>query len=145
MSENTIKHLEFIQNIITRMNKNSFQLKGWNITILSAFLALYASSHNNIYLLVSLLPIIIFWSLDSYYLQQERKFRGLYNDIIKNPSSIPPFKISIHKYINDKYSFYSCLKSKTILTFYGSIFILLIFINIFLNYRNIYLLIKILL
>lgn len=135
--ENTIKHLEFIQNIITRMNKNSFQLKGWNITILSAFLALYASSHNTIYILVALLPIIIFWSLDSYYLQQERKFRGLYNDIVNNTSDIKLFEMSVNKYTNGKYSFFSCLTSKTILTFYGSIFILLIVINILLNYKNI--------
>ena len=41
-----LKHLEFIQNVITRMNRNSFQLKGWAITIVSAILALAASTKN---------------------------------------------------------------------------------------------------
>ena len=39
MSEDKLKHLEFIQNIITRMNTNSFLIKGWAVTIASAILA----------------------------------------------------------------------------------------------------------
>ena len=79
--ENKIKHLEFIQTVITRMNQNSFQIKGWMITIVSALLALYASSGKQIYILVAIVPTVIFWFLDTYYLQQERKFRGVYNDV----------------------------------------------------------------
>ena len=52
--ENKIKHLEFIQTVITRMNQNSFQIKGWMITIVSALLALYASSGKQIYILVKI-------------------------------------------------------------------------------------------
>ena len=36
MMENKIKHLEFIQSTITRMNQNSFQIKGWMITFVSS-------------------------------------------------------------------------------------------------------------
>lgn len=36
MEKETIKHLEFIQNIINRMNLNSFQIKEWMIMIVSA-------------------------------------------------------------------------------------------------------------
>ena len=42
MDNNKIKHLEFIQSTITRMNQNSFQIKGWMITLVSALLAHYA-------------------------------------------------------------------------------------------------------
>jgi hypothetical protein len=42
-NDNKIKHLEFIQGVITRMNANSFQIKGWSVTITAALLALYAS------------------------------------------------------------------------------------------------------
>ena len=81
MLESKMKHLEFIQATITRMNQNSFQIKGWMITIVSALLALYANSENVVYVLVAIVPAIIFWFLDAYYLQQERKFRGVYNDV----------------------------------------------------------------
>ena len=70
-----IKHLEFVQNVITRMNSNSFQLKGWMITIVSALLALYASSNKLLYIFVAIVPVIIFWCLDAFYLKQERLYR----------------------------------------------------------------------
>ena len=81
MGQEKIQHLEFIQNIINRMNSNSFQIKEWMITIVSALLAFYASSGNEIYIFVAVAPTLLFWYLDAYYLQQERGFRKLYNDI----------------------------------------------------------------
>ena len=81
ITEDKMKHLEFIQNIITRMNTNSFQIKGWTVTIVSAILAIYASTKNYYFVISAIFPTIIFWFLDSYYLMQERKFRGLYNDV----------------------------------------------------------------
>ena len=77
MENDKIKHLEFIQSTITRMNQNSFQIKGWMITLVSALLALYASSENVIYILIAIAPAVVFWFLDAYYLQQERRFRGI--------------------------------------------------------------------
>ncbi len=105
MSEEQIKHLEFIQNVITRMNANSFQIKGWTITIVAALLAIYVSTKNEYFVLVSLFPIIVFWFLDSYYLMQERKFRGLYNDVAgvsEDPKTIKPFEMRPDLYIGGK-------------------------------------------
>jgi len=53
MSPEKIKHLEFIQNVITRMNTNSFQIKGWCIVIASALLAIFASTKDNYFFLVA--------------------------------------------------------------------------------------------
>jgi len=39
-NQETMQHLEFIQNVITRMNTNSFQIKGMAITIVSALIAI---------------------------------------------------------------------------------------------------------
>ena len=91
LKEQEIKHLEFIQAIINRMNSNSFSIKGWAITIVSALLALYANNSNVAYIFVAIVPSILFWLLDSYYLQQERKFRGLYNDIVNCKKNIVCF------------------------------------------------------
>ena len=52
MNDAEIKHLEFIQNIINRMNANSFQIKNWTITILTALLALFGSSNNKFFLFI---------------------------------------------------------------------------------------------
>lgn len=96
MSEKKIKHLEFIQNIITRMNQNSFLIKGWAVTLISALLALYANNGKKLFVLISVFPVAVFMLLDSYYLWQERKFRCLYNKIIlsSQEEQIPLFSMN---------------------------------------------------
>lgn len=81
MIENRIRHLEFIQSAIGRMAQNSFTIKGWAITLVSAILVLAHDLSGWQYLLISLLPTVTFWGFDSYYLRQERLFRHLYNSV----------------------------------------------------------------
>lgn len=129
MSPEKIKHLEFIQNVITRMNTNSFQIKGWSIVIVSALLAIYASTKNNYFFLVAVFPTLIFWFLDTYYLNQERKFRGLYNDvsgITDEPKEIKMFAMRPDLYTDGKYSYWSAFFSITILKMYLAIIAILI-------------------
>jgi hypothetical protein len=135
MSEEKIKHLEFTQDVITRMNSNSFQIKGWMITITSAILALYASTQNRNFVLVAILPVIFFWFLDTYYLTQERKFRGLYNDIAgitETPQIIKPFAMRPDLYTSGKYSYWSVFRSVTIFWLYFSVLLILIGVYFFL-------------
>lgn len=87
MSDEKIKYLEFIQNIVTRMNQNSFMIKGWTVAIVSALLALYVDKENELFILISIFPVLIFMFLDSYYLWQERKFRHLYNKVLEENES----------------------------------------------------------
>ncbi|MEN9503463.1 MAG: hypothetical protein RI964_2748 [Pseudomonadota bacterium] len=39
MHPDRLKHLEMLQQVITRMASNSFLIKGWSITLISALLA----------------------------------------------------------------------------------------------------------
>ena len=131
MNPDKIKHLEFIQGVITRMNTNSFQIKGMAVAIVSALLAIFASTNNSIFFLCGIVPCVLFWFLDSYYLQQERKFRGIYNDVagLKNVIIVKPYEMPIHKYtrqINKQYSFWNVFKSKTILWLYLPMIALLV-------------------
>jgi len=132
------KHLEFIQNIITRLNTNSFQIKGLAITIVAALLAVYAATLKLDFILISILPTIIFWFLDAYYLQQERKFRGLYNDVAgvsKEPKEIKLFEMRPDLYIGGKYNYFCVLFSKTIWTIYIPIMVILIATYYYLNIK----------
>lgn len=117
-----IKHLEFIQSNIARMNQCSFQMKGWMITVVSALLALFAASidnvtgtGNNIFIFVAVVPTLIFWFLDSFYLQQEMKFRGIYNDIVAdlNDDKIKLFSMPLGNYDGCKYCLLHIMFSKT--------------------------------
>lgn len=83
------KHLDYLQAIITRHNNNSFMLKGWTITLLSALLALSGAIKEPFISIIALLPIIIFWSLDALYLSNERCFIDLFNSAVKGKYTVP--------------------------------------------------------
>ena len=101
------------------MNQNSFQIKGWMITLVSALLALYDSSEKPIYIIIAVVPAVIFWFLDAYYLQQERRFLGIYNDVAGSTSedsriNVKEFEMPILKYQCGKYCYFNVLFSCTI-------------------------------
>ena len=136
MAPEKIQHLEFIQNIINRMNLNSFQIKEWMITIVSALLALYANSDNVAYIFVAIVPTFLFWYLDAYYLLQERRFRELYNDIIPDDSKIALFAMPIHNYKSYRCCIWGTFFSKTIGWLYGIIIVLLILGGLIMKYKD---------
>lgn len=133
-SDEQIKHLEFIQGVINRMGSNSFQMKGWMVAIVSALLAIYADDQNELYAIFAVLPTVIFWFLDTYYLWQERKFRGVYNDVagITDINKVKLFAMPVHLYKGGKYNFWKVLFSITIWTLYVPVIAVLLVIYFFL-------------
>lgn len=134
-SENTIKHLEFIQDSINRFASNSFQMKGWMLTIVSALLGFYANFNNTKFALVAILPVLIFWGLDSYYLQLERQLRGIYNDVAglsKDAKPVRPFEMPIQNYTEGKFSFWDVFFSRWLMLLYFPVVLLLLGIYLFL-------------
>ena len=80
MNEYKIAHLEMIQGVINRMGNNSFIIKGWAVTLVSGLFAVSIENYKIAF--ISLVPIFLFWWLDTFFLYQERLFRELYKDII---------------------------------------------------------------
>ena len=136
MEPDTITHLQFIQNIIDRMNRNSFQIKEWCVGIVSAFLALYANSSNPLYIYVAVFPVVVFWFLDSYYLQQERKFRGVYGDVVSKNEKVSPFQMPIQLYKGKKFGFLNVLTSKTLVLFYGTLIVCLTLVATLVQFKT---------
>lgn len=91
-------HLPLIQGVINRMGNNSFLVKGWTVTLVAAIFALAATGSNQHFILIALIPIVVFWFLDSYYLKQEKLYRELYNDVITDCTNVPAFTMKISKY-----------------------------------------------
>lgn len=102
MQEYKKQHMDMVQNIMTRMANNSFLIKGWSISLISAILIFANKDNNSSYILITFLPALSFWVLDSYYLQLERKFRELYRDVqldyVNNTSNVDLFSMNINKY-----------------------------------------------
>lgn len=120
--EKKISHLNMIQSIITRMGNNSFALKGWAVGIMIAVYA-FAGNSNVKAVIVTLMPLIVFWFVDTYYLMLERKFRCLYDDVrIKDDKDIDfsmnPNDVKINLDEAKKYGFFSIFFSKSVLPFY---------------------------
>lgn len=118
--ENKRKHLELIQNIISRMAKNSFMLKGWAVTLVAGIFALAGKDTDKLYFLVAYIPVIVFWLLDAYYLLQERLYRSLYNKVRNIDESNIDFslKATSAEFDNCENTLCNCFFSNTELWFY---------------------------
>ena len=118
-----LKHLEMLENIIERMGNNSFQLKGWTVTLVALVGALAAQGSDKRFFLLSFIPLFAFWFLDSFYLQMERKYKIMYKRVSTQNEDEIDFNMDTRSiaYSEDeakKICFCSCLFSKTEWTFY---------------------------
>jgi hypothetical protein len=119
--EDKTKHMEMIQNIIQRLANNSFLLKGWTVSLVVAIFSFGDITLERSYLGIVYVPILVFWFLDSYYLQMERKYISLYNYVRKMKKV--DFDLSIknvnYKVTKEKHLKYiNCLLSTSELLFY---------------------------
>jgi hypothetical protein len=94
VNEDQRKYLEMIQAVISRLSSNSFLLKGWSVTLASALLGYASTQRNDLIASLTLLPALVFWALDAYYLAQERLHRDLFDKARKGRSEIYAFDIS---------------------------------------------------
>lgn len=119
---NKIKHLEFIENVITRMNTNSFMVKGWVITLISALFALAAKDSNRLYALVAYIPLPMFWFMDGFFLSMERRYRSLYSYVSTLEENEINFDMNTGKYDKGRNTWIGSIFSKTLIPFYGILF-----------------------
>ena len=81
-SEAVRAHLNILQDVIRRMAGNSASCKNWCVVLVAAMLVLVARTDTPAYALLALLPTLLFWVLDAYYLALERAFRHSYEDFV---------------------------------------------------------------
>lgn len=127
--EAKLKHLEFIQGVVTRLASASFQMKGWSVVLVSALLVLGVRAGSFETGLVSLFPIVVFWGLDGYFLSRERLFRKLYDHVRqRGPEKDVDFSMDVGPLMS-KGRFWprdwcSAMLSRTLLPFYGMLALL---------------------
>lgn len=117
-----VAHLQMIQDIIKRMGQNSFQIKGWAVGIMVAIFSFAGSQSDRRSILFTVIPLIVLWLLDTYYLLLEKKFRLLFDDI-RNHNQDSNFnmnfnsvKVEVGKHFN--ISYIKSLFSITEISFY---------------------------
>lgn len=116
---NKIKHLEMIESIIERMARNSFQLKGWSVTLIGIIGMLASQGSDKRFFLLVFIPLIAFYLLDAYYFQLEQKYQILYKTVSEKDEDKIDFSMDVSEFKQVCYS--KCLLSLTEIMFYGAI------------------------
>ncbi len=119
-----IEEIKIIQDIIKRLAFNSFMIKGWAITLVVVTLLLKGDKYQ---VLISFIPLIVFWFLDAYFLRQERMYRKLYNWVISNRLKTDEhlFDMNAYRFKDAVQSSFRIMFSITLRWFYGSITVLI--------------------
>jgi hypothetical protein len=131
------KEIDLIQGIINRMSHNSFLLKGWAITIIVAVLALSKDTivikDITYFSLVLLIPLLVFWYLDSFFLHKERCYIKLYDWVIENRLKTEEFQYNLNykRFEKEIGSVGKIMFSSTLITFYGITALILLGITIY--------------
>jgi hypothetical protein len=127
-----MKHLDFIQLTITRMAANSFLLKAWGVTLVGAIFALSAANSHLKFVILALIPLAAFWVLDGYYLQQEKRFRDLYDVVRKKQERQINFSMEAPAHS----SWFRNMFNKTELIFYGTLAVAVVITVIILEFKK---------
>jgi hypothetical protein len=124
--DHRVRHLEMIQGVISRLGTDSFLVKGWAVTLSGAFLGFAIQGEDSGLALAGLLPALVMWGLDAYFLGVERLFRALHNAVrTGNPPVEPFFMAATHPAFAasaaPKATWRAALLSPTLSLFYGTL------------------------
>ncbi len=131
MDDKKIKHLELIQNIISRMANNSFALKGWAVTLISAMFVLSDKDSNKGFFILVYFPVVMFWILDSYFLGQEKYFRDLYDEVRQKDEANIDFSMKLKSTKSNINLWMEAVITPSIYIFYGVIIAIILLLSIF--------------
>ena len=126
--DNKLKHLEFIQNVIVRMNNESIQLKTWTILLVVGVLTLAEKQGSWFIILCALIPTGVFWILNRNVLKTERLYRQLYDIVRKKDERDIDFSMDTSHIIIESKSY------NTVNGFYLPIMIALLIISCWLYF-----------
>jgi len=126
LKEYMLKEINIIQDIINRMAFNFFMIKGWAITLVVVTLLLKGTEKYQVW--IAFIPLVVFWSLDAYFLRQERMYRKLYKWVINNRLKTEEylFDMNARRFENEVQSIPRIMFSITLSWFYGPMAILVI-------------------
>lgn len=111
------------------MARNSFLLKGWAVTVIGGLLALGSAGMSCSLIVISLVVLVCFWLLDSYYLYQEKLFRKLYEHVRQLPEEKIDFDMNTNQ-LQKNFKWRDCSMSSTMKIFYGGLVLVHIIILI---------------
>lgn len=133
MKEESIKYLELLQGVITRMANTLSQTHRWCLTLLAALWTLICKGSMPFAASITITSVIIimFWGLAGFYLRYQKIFRKKYDTVVavdfgihKDKDGYIPFELTPSERERDSVSCVARLMfSKTLLWIYGILMI----------------------
>ena len=129
--ESKLKHLELIQGVVNRLATDSFRVKGWTVVLVTALFVLLTKEDRLDVAYIALVPALVFWGLDGYYLWQERLFRALYDRVRALDESEVDFSMATASFRTGwKRSWLGSTFSITLVPFYGVLVVAIVLVVI---------------
>lgn len=137
MLDINIKHLEMIQAVVSRLSNIQTTLKGWAITLLTAYITLTVGKDISLKINIAIIPCVslVFFILDGAYLYKEKRFRDLYDIIRTNANTETDFSMNTCNYsLKEKILMYlNSLFSLFNLSFYCLLVFIFILISLIMS------------
>lgn len=125
---NKEKHLEMIENVISRMANCSFLIKGWTLTIIAAVFTLAAKDTDIKFVIIAYIIIPCFWILDGFYISKERQYRSLYDEVRQVSGSQSDFSMDTRRFDEGRNTWFKSIFSKSLNLFYIPLFVIILII-----------------
>lgn len=147
-NQELFKEIDLIQACIQRMSRNSFMLKGWTVAIYAAILALMKLMMEDVEdwldwfgwpgcfpTLAFIVPLLVFWALDAYFLRAERKYRLLYSWVLKERRAGNmeyQYDLDTMRFDGEADRVFKTMFSKTLAVFYIPLIVFIVLYPLFL-------------
>ena len=115
------------------MNVNSFLLKAWTVTLVSALFAFATKDTNIKYVLITYISTPVFWFLDGYYLSLERQYRALYNVVKEKNENDIDFDLNASPFNKGRDTWLRSIFSLVLILFYGTLMFITLIVMFLIN------------
>lgn len=101
-----IKHLDMVQAVVSRLSGNSAAMKRYCIVMVAVGVAIYKTLEEPDTVVALAAMVVVFWCLDARYLQQEKWFRDLHDEVrAESHGQRPDFRLTPGGLLRDGTSF----------------------------------------
>ncbi|ABC21637.1 hypothetical protein [Rhodospirillum rubrum] len=118
-----LAHLGMIQAVITRMAEESARMKQFALAAIGVLASTAAGTHSAALAYVAGALSVIFWLLDARYLQQERWYRALF-DQIRADTGPTDFCMAPNAQIRQRHALIDTLRGWSVAPLYGTLVII---------------------
>ncbi|GGI83279.1 hypothetical protein [Deinococcus wulumuqiensis] len=117
-------HINLMQSTISRMANSSAACKTAAVAIVSLLVTLSPEDFRKDAILLAILPIISFASMDTYYLSLEKDLRSQYNEFVAKLHMGTLEEGELYRITARNTRFYKQIVSPSIYIYYGSMLIM---------------------